>query len=676
FFPARWLARYLPGVGLLQTTFLANALITIATALLLAAIVRRLGYSQPTSVALALIFGLATLAWPYATHLFGEPLSALSLTIALWALIALQTESTRRWSAVLGIALGVAVATSAAYALLTPFFMLSWFVTIARSPTSKPRSLTATARHLLALAIPLILVAAFLLWYNWMRFGSILDTGYHFDSGEGFNGPLLAGLYGLLLSPYRGILYHQPLTLLALIGFIPFWRRHRPIALLTAAVAVTLILIFSKWWIWWGGFAWGPRFLVPLAPYVTLWTAPLLRRWWAWLVIALSAGVQILAVSANYVLWEIQLRTLYPTDWNDPLRFGAPATDNPLHSPVFGQLYLLARGQWNAILDFAWWQPEHVFWWIPVAGLGLIVTAAMGLALNYRREKTPVSSTPLRHRASRVGYGVLPLILIPFTLFALQAYAQDSHYGQAGRGYQTILTELESSQGSKDTLVTVAPYHYQIPMNFYDGPLPILGFAAQQPLRSETENLLKWATARDGTIFLVTAGLPPAAPNNGVELWLNERAYRADDRWFDDFRLLHYGTSLPIHTLSITATWNDPLRLSLTDVRISTLQIRPGQVLNLELVWRHTGKLPPLHLFAQLLPATPPPVAQYDSAFPTNDWPAHEAQTTRVGLWIPPDTPPGDYTLIIGWYEPTTDRRFPVHEQDFLPLTTIHLIAN
>ena len=688
FLPMRWLARFLPGVGLLQTTFLTNALITLLAALLVGDIARRLGYGRRTATALALIYGLATLAWPYATHLFGEPLSALSLTAALWALVALKQQGGWRWSLVLGAALGVAVATSAVYALLLPLFGLVWFFhqsTSSRTSsasastsdsgprTSDTRPRTSLLRHLLALLTPLVLTAGFLLWYNWMRFGHPLDTGYHFEAGEGFNGPLLAGLYGLLLSPYRGILYHQPLTLLALIGFVSFWRKHRWVAGLTAAVAVVLVLVFSKWWIWWGGFAWGPRFLVPLAPYLVLWTAPLLKRWWAWLLIALSAAVQLLAVSANYVLWEIELRSLYPTDWNDPLRYGAPATDNPLHSPVFGQIYLLSRGQWDAVLDFAWWQDGRVFWWIPLGGL-LIVALAAWLLL--RRVKAQDVTQSSRHRTLDIGHWtpyILAILLMPFTFFTLRTYAQDPHYGQSDRGYRAILTEIETSQHPNDTLVTVAPYHYQIPMNDYDGPVPILGFATQQPLRAETENLLKWGLARGGTLYLVTAGLPPAAPANGVELWLNDHAYRADDRWFDDFRLLHYGTASPTYSLAAAGTWGEPPSLKLVAARTSHHQARPGQVISLELDWRKVDELSPLHLFVQLLPPTPPPVAQYDGAFPTDAWPADAIQTTRVGLWIPPDVPAGDYTLIVGWYDPTTGQRLPIDDRDFLPLTTISI---
>src|SRR5690606_34470344 len=129
--------------------------------------------------------------------------------------------------------------------------------------------------------------------------------------------------------------------------------RHGVEAVTIGVMTVVLVGMYSLWWMWWGGFAWGPRFLVPLTPFWTLPLAPLVadlderianviqgkRRitwlrglalpgWRGWLLIVaalLYFGVQVLAVSVNFVNYEILLRSIFPTDWENPLAFGPPA---------------------------------------------------------------------------------------------------------------------------------------------------------------------------------------------------------------------------------------------------------------------------------------------------------------------------------------------------------------
>ena len=93
-------------------------------------------------------------------------------------------------------------------------------------------------------------------------FGTPLSTGYHFESGEGFNANWLLGLWGLLFSPYRGLFWYTPLAILSVLAWPGFIRRHRAEGWLTAVVTLVMVALFGKWWMWWGGFAWGPRFLV------------------------------------------------------------------------------------------------------------------------------------------------------------------------------------------------------------------------------------------------------------------------------------------------------------------------------------------------------------------------------------------------------------------------------
>src|SRR5258708_1635000 len=71
------------------------------------------------------------------------------------------------------------------------------------------------------------------------------------------------GVYILLVSDERGIFYYSPVLLLALWGmFIAFRRASMEISILVSLVAVNIFL-YSSFGDPWGGWAFGPRYLIP-----------------------------------------------------------------------------------------------------------------------------------------------------------------------------------------------------------------------------------------------------------------------------------------------------------------------------------------------------------------------------------------------------------------------------
>ncbi len=115
-------------VGQLQATLLFNAIVTAWTAVLLWLTALRLGYRDRTAMLLGLLFGIATIAWPYAKQFFGEPLSALSLLACFYGLLAWRQTGRARWLAVAGIGAAAAIATVNAHAVLIAVLLVWWVV--------------------------------------------------------------------------------------------------------------------------------------------------------------------------------------------------------------------------------------------------------------------------------------------------------------------------------------------------------------------------------------------------------------------------------------------------------------------------------------------------------------------------------------------------------------------
>src|SRR5262245_14082076 len=85
--PLAWLGFVIPWFGMVGASLLFNPVVTGLTAVLLLAYLQALGFSRRTGLIVALTFGLATLAWPYAKSLFSDPFSGLLLLATAYVLL-------------------------------------------------------------------------------------------------------------------------------------------------------------------------------------------------------------------------------------------------------------------------------------------------------------------------------------------------------------------------------------------------------------------------------------------------------------------------------------------------------------------------------------------------------------------------------------------------------------
>lgn len=718
--PWYWLLRMVAhwdiSIGLLQGTLLWNVFVTAATALLLWAMALRLGYGDRTGAALALLFGFGTIAWPYANQFFGEPLSAFALLLTFLGLqtwlYALDRRRAIGWMVAAGVGAGLALATVTAHALLIGLLAvyglgMPWWDAWQRAKrTGEPlRSPDGWIVGAIAFGAPLVIAGGLLLWYNLARFGSPFDTGYHFDQGEGFSTPLWQGLWGLLVSPYRGFFWFTPLFIASLVALPGFVRRHPREAAVSGAMSVVLILLYSLWWMWWGGFAWGPRFLVPLAPFWVLWLAPVVEgmvaqprgraeralrwvrapsrsavrmpRWrpeaWALIVLApISVLVQVGSVVVNWVNFEILLRGIYPTDWRDPLAFGPPAQSlrDLGNSPVIGQFRLMQLDL-RAHTDLAWfWSDGNVQRLLLLFG-GAVLLTLIGALVQWwvamgKGAKGAEVDARLPARPVRSLLVVLPLLMV---MVWLSEASRNPHYGDPDAGYRAIVRDICRQADGDEVLITVAPFAYQIPMNWLGGEcrteVPVVGLAPNSVDFVQGQQLLEDALAQHNQVWLVTGGVPPNDPENTVERWLAGNAYKANDTWYGDFRLVEYGTATqlrnaPVTPLDVTLVGAGTSQITLISAR-SPAQTFAGRVLPVEVTFRLSDENAlDLRWFVQLLRPEGFPAALVDTApeagyRPFSTLPAGTDLVERTGLVLQENLPPGRYELIAGLYNPSAE---------------------
>jgi len=314
-----WVARAFP--PLFYTYFtrffvcLFNSPVLAVTTALLYLFSVDLGYRRRTALFVALTYGLATVAWPYARTFFAETLHTFWLVLAAWALYRYVRTERWGWMATVGVAMGLGVATKYVMAVAGPAFALYLLLELWRRPTWRARYRWA-GRAVLAGGLPFALIIGVLMIFNYARFGSLLETGYTSGDPGGAVGDWaatatpVASWYGYLFSSGKGLFFFSPPAVLALWSVPALARRRRNETWLFLAVAAAYPLFYSLIkGRWFGGANWGPRYIVCITPFLILPIGAFLERrdvarWLrvgsAVLLFTLGFWVQMSTVFVNY----------------------------------------------------------------------------------------------------------------------------------------------------------------------------------------------------------------------------------------------------------------------------------------------------------------------------------------------------------------------------------------
>ncbi|MBI5671542.1 MAG: hypothetical protein HZC41_26420 [Chloroflexi bacterium] len=661
--PLVLLSDALPWLDTRATALLLNPMVTTATALLLYTLVRWLDYRPRTAFVMALLYGLATTALVYAKTLYGEPLAALLLLGAVMGgyrfyhaavgtryIVSLPIPSDAGatipgrlylWLILSGACLGLLAGVNLVYVLVAP---VVGAVLLLRMPVGT-RSIVSL-RQIAAFVLPVLTALALLGLYNWVRFGSPASSGYHFAAGEGFTQPVLVGLYGLTISPYRGLFWYSPILLLALPGWLMLRRRAPWLAWLALALATLQLLAFASWWSWHGGIAWGPRFLVPALPLLALLLAPLVEAAWRSRLLALviaafaglSSGVQILGAAYSVYHHIGYLYAHYYTGDVNAL-VGALSDEVLVHpglSAILGHL-ALARVGWP--LEPAW--AAAGIDGVQLLAVGALVAAGVIVYVAGAHRRAPL----------RRMLRVLPFI-VAFTVLNIVA----------SRHSDATARDLEAALQPPGTVVVASTL-------FGDALLDLDGrwrtFSTNAPTDTDdplTRRLWNYALRQDKRLWLLT-WFPPADRANWQEaqLW-QSAAFIAEGRAADHRTLLFDLSPAP-------ANRDGGQRFG--SIRLARYGVlRETGAIKATLAWSAdeapTGDY---YWFVHVIDAGGSILAQQDRTplggyAPTSDWVEGATVTDRLAFL---GEFPADARLRIGWTDPATGDRLPAFDADGTP---------
>lgn len=288
-----------------EAASLLDGVMAALTVGLLFLLALELGASAGAAVALALLFGFATIEWDYAHDSFDVGPAGFFILAALFAARRAAVRDGIGWPLLAGAATGFAVLVRITDVGIAP--LVAAYLLLAIRPDSPRRAVRAVLLFSLAVTVALALIGV----YDWMRFGSFFETGYGLSPDPiQWRNPLAGGLAGLLFSPGKGLFVYSPVLLAAMLGWGALFRRDRAFTILLAAIVVEMVALYSSYAVWSGDWAWGPRYLVPVTALLILPLLPSLEGWrktstrWRVSLVALSvlsAAVAMLGVAVDYL---------------------------------------------------------------------------------------------------------------------------------------------------------------------------------------------------------------------------------------------------------------------------------------------------------------------------------------------------------------------------------------
>lgn len=681
--PLVWLAKLWPGIGLVQTALLLNPILTAWTGALIFRMCRRLGWTHSTAIVTALLYGLATLAWPYSQTFFSDPVSAWGLFAAFYCLFAFSQTQRKSYLFLGGVVWGIAYLSRTVNLLTLPVYLAVLPLIVRRFEFSNLRAMAQHYwRETASFMIPVASAGLLSLWWNWARYGNVFESGY-LDQ-ESFSGDWLFGIFGLLVGPARGLIWYSPILLLGVIGAVWFWRHQRTLLVWMIALVAIYVLTYAKWFMWHGGFSWGPRFLVPTVPFLALMIGPVI----AWLVEPReqdSVWRRTFVVLAGLLaIWSIGVQWLGMLAPFGLVQNWLADAVSPLFAPeTFTQLrYSPLVLQWQFIsaetIPLAWWNGGKIAWFgllMPLVGLlaGLIV-----LLRQMRDVPQPVVETE-QGSMSRNWLYSLALVLIMLAL--LTFYYPDLGTSEA----RQLAAQIEQFEEPNDVILDLRVDKTSPFANVYHGNLPVYGLFPATELDARNAAWLETLQNNYGRLWLLPDGGLPE--NSGWErplrmdnflVW-EGRPAEAISAEGEEQRLTLYALSASQQLINnglgtifgraddsqgdITAE-NGQIRLS--QYAISP-RVRPNDEMLLALRWESLQAVEQnYHVFVHIIDEANNMVTQRDGQpvqwmRPTSTWQPGDVIVDRYGLLLDDDFAPGSYTINIGLYDPQTGQRVPVN---------------
>lgn len=698
--PLFWLGHQLPNIGRLHTVFTLNIFIMALAALSVYMIALQRGYRLAVAWWGALIFGVATAAWPYSRWIFREPVMSL---FVLWAFHFAtqihqrmeQHQSVWRQALLAALAIVAAILTKQIGWLILPAVLISLFPS------------RVVWRHALPAIVILVLILGTLISVVLFLQPDVEEGRYSVTRWTDLDTltwkSVPESLLGYHVSPSRSLWLFSPILAVGWIGAVMLWRRGEWRLVLGPALALIVVSasygVTRQSTVWNGGWGWGPRYMVPFLPVLMLWVLPvlewlfhkptMLKQYSAWLafipLLMVSVGIQWLGLGVPYTNYYTELQFNL---FDDPTRFDEwqkwadynwvwSESQIPYHWHHFSGDQL--KPAWT-IVEQEWLMPLLTLMMI-VVGIGLcawVIFAKHGPSLNAAL-KSAITSVVVLSPILPLGEGIYQL--------------RDDERYISGQSDVFELINILNQEVQPDDIVLIERGEYsRLFMNYFKAdavlmtlPLPLRGgYAPGEPeirddelypaLGPHASYALDWAPDHYRRLWLVAASGPfitdairPAERLLTIR-YFPIREYTVSQK----ARAILYDTVDVPNVPSVYRTnyiFGELLGLLGYDLPRGTTY-QPGDVVPVSIVW---SALQPMvtdyNVSVRISDATHLPVVQQDglpiATFGhTSQWEIGRTLRDNHGLELPADLLPGEYYLEVTVYNYVTGENLEVRNPE------------
>ena len=301
-------------IGAMQIiTFLVIGLPSAFAGSLIYILCLYLSKSRFRSFVVTLGITLGTMYFPYSAIFFSHQFTSALLFSAFFMIFFLKEKPEtwkKRYLCLIGLLLGWAFISEYPSALII-FPLVIYYVSIVWRNTNN-RNLHSILLPTLSAIIPISLQ----LLYNKLCFGSFLSVAYSYDDNSYFRTSMQQGvmgihwpdwnvLYYMTFHPLMGLFWESPILLLSTFGAVVLFLEHhfREEAILVACIICTYLVIMSGFYMWWGGDAFGPRYIIPVLPFFFFFLTFVPKRLnWLFVLLSLVSIGQMLIAASSTVL--------------------------------------------------------------------------------------------------------------------------------------------------------------------------------------------------------------------------------------------------------------------------------------------------------------------------------------------------------------------------------------